>query len=164
MLQVDLILNLCYRCNEEKPDIEVQYEEEQEGVGLCGFLWVYSHNAPLCLDCSASYGPILPHIPRHHPLYHQICSRATETGGPGPLHISFFKLDSSEKKAGLVTLWFNLPFLLWQTHLYPSKNEHYPPVLGAETHTHLDTHVCIHVVHSLCHSRQLTDALQKTSN
>lgn len=56
--------------------------------------------------------------------------------GGGPLHISFFKLNlvSSEKRARLVTLWSNLPFLFWQTQLHPPKNEHYPPVLGAENH------------------------------
>lgn len=77
---------------------------EREGVGWCGLVWAHSHNAPLCLR---SHGPILPHIPRHHPLYHQICSRPAETGGPAPpSHISlffcfsFFELNSvsSEEK------------------------------------------------------------------
>lgn len=54
-------------CDEEKLDVEVQYEGEQEGVGWCGFVWVHSYNAPLCLDRSASYGPILPHIPPSPP-------------------------------------------------------------------------------------------------
>lgn len=31
--------------------------------GLCESTQRTSYNAPLCLDCSASYGPILPHIP-----------------------------------------------------------------------------------------------------
>lgn len=69
--------------------------------GLCESTQRTSYNAPLCLDCSASYGPILPRIPLHHPPYHQICSGATETGGLGPLHISYFRLNlvSSEKRA-----------------------------------------------------------------
>lgn len=60
--------------------------------GWCGFVWVHSYNAPLCLDCSASYGPILAHIPSRHPLHHQICSRATETGGG--LGLCIFLLSS----------------------------------------------------------------------
>ena len=42
--------------NEEKPDVEVQ-----AGGGGGGGVWVRSHNAPLCLHRSATYGPILPH-------------------------------------------------------------------------------------------------------
>lgn len=98
------------------------------GVGLCES----THTMPLSVwTASPAMVRYSLTYPRHHPLYHQICSRATETGRPGPLHISFFKLASvsSEKKARLVTLWSNLPFLLWHT-----KNEHYPPVLGTENH------------------------------
>lgn len=100
---------------------------------MCWFVWVHSYNAPLCLNRSASYGPILPHIPRHHPLYHQICSGATETGGPGLCIFLFFLLllswTWSPQRPCLVTLWSNLGFLLWQTQVYPFKNECNPPVL-----------------------------------
>lgn len=54
-------------------------------------------------------------------------------GGGGSAYF-FFQAELGllrEKKARLVTLWSNLLFLLWQTELHPSKNEHYPPVLGA---------------------------------
>lgn len=39
----------------------------EKGCGWCGFVWVHSHNDPLCLECSASYGPILAHIPSESP-------------------------------------------------------------------------------------------------
>lgn len=58
-------------------------------------------------------------------LYHQICCMehwVCVRGG---------RL-SSEKKVCLVTLWSNLSFPVW---LYPSKNEHDPPVLCRESHT-----------------------------
>ncbi|KAI9543861.1 hypothetical protein NQZ68_004909 [Dissostichus eleginoides] len=56
-----------------------------------------------------------------------------EQGGPGLRIFLLFKLDSvsSEKRP------------VWQSAPYPSKKEHYPPVLGAERHMHAhsDTHV-----------------------
>lgn len=70
-------------CNEEKPDVRVLYEGQRLCSGWCGFVWVHSYNASLCLDCSASYGPILAHIPGRHPFHHQICSRATGMGWEG---------------------------------------------------------------------------------
>lgn len=95
------------------------------GVGLCES----THTMPLSVwTASASYGPILPHIPLHHPLYHQICSRATETGGPGTSAYFVFQAELSllgEKGPS---------FLVWQTRLHPSKNEHHPPALGAGNH------------------------------
>ena len=53
------------------------------------------------------------------------------------------ELGLLREKGRLVTLWSNLPFVLWQTHLYPPKNEYYPPVLSTEKHmhAHMDTHV-----------------------
>ena len=141
-------------CNEEKPDVEVQYGGSRRvsgGVGLCES----THTKPLSV--SASYGPILPHIPRHHHPHHQICSRATGTGGPGPPHISSFQagLGLLREKARLVTLWSDIPFLLRQSAPYPSKKEHYPPVLGAEwnMHAHSDTPALL--LHSQRHSGQV---------
>ncbi len=46
----------------------LRYSARGSSVGCCGFVWVHSYNAPLCLRRSASYGPILAHIPRHHPF------------------------------------------------------------------------------------------------
>lgn len=52
---------------------------------------VLSYNGPLCLGCSGSHGPILPHTPLHQ----HTCSGATETAGPRPRHISGSQLNSS---------------------------------------------------------------------
>lgn len=75
--------------------------------GLCESTQRTSYNAPLCLDCSASYGPILPRIPLHHPPYHQICSGATETGGAWASAYFFFQaeLGSPQRKRAVWWPW-----------------------------------------------------------
>lgn len=99
-------------CNEEKPDVGVLYEGQRLCSGWCGFVWVHSYNASLCLDCSASYGPILAHIPSRHPFHHQICSKATGVGWEGVgycIFLSFFE-ENLVSSACLTTLWPNVPF------------------------------------------------------
>lgn len=123
------------------------------GVDL--FVWVHSYNAPLCPDCSASYGPILAYIPSRHPLHHQICSRATETGGPGPLHIFFFQAElgllTEKGPSGDLVVRSTFP-ALENTGYVPSKNEHNPPVLGAEHHIYTHTViVAFRALQKKCH-------------
>jgi len=95
------------------------------------------------IQCPSLSGPLSQQwsdtpsqTPSPPPLPPDMLQGYRNSGARASAYFSFSKLDlvSSEKKGRLVTLWSNLPFLLWQPRLYVSKNEHYPPVLGAENH------------------------------
>lgn len=127
---------------------EVQWEGKREGVGCCGFVWVHSHNAPLCVGCSAGYGPILPHIRPQQPLHHQICSGATETARPPQISFLFFKLVPSERKGPPGDLVVKSRLSCSGNHVYYNFKEWILSTCArrGESHEeHMDPHLDTHV-------------------
>lgn len=102
--------------------------------GWCGFVWVHSYNTPLCLDCSASYGPILAHIPPPPSPPDMLQGYRNRGGAWASAYFSFqaqLGLLREKGPSGDLVVKSTFP-ALENTSYVPSKNEHHPPVLGAE--------------------------------